>query len=721
MIIIRKKQTGEVFDIPVNFKMQIDNTSPIFNALGSLVLTAELPNDRPGTNRRLLGFPNQAESSSQPPSKMPVIVSYGSFIRSGSLTVNSAINSKRTFSVSIAFDEGEMYENMKSIKLKDLNNLTVIEKPIPELVTYLDDLAHNDAPYNELSVFSVSLDNFENKANDIFILNRFKADFVTSLVTLTELNYYFDSSGEKINVSLPGFGISPFIRIWKVVELIVAHLGYSIGKNPYKEHFQLRKLVALNNVADTLCTGKIDYKVLMPDITMGDFLSSLFARHGARLFFNSNTRVVDIILLKDILQSKEYTSFDKYQSSPYDLVFTKGKQLKITGQRNLYNASTSTDSWEEFFNRYNGQIGEVPFVSDFRPGGVWYSWMEGVFYQTATTQNAEPKFLSSIHFDWNKKVETMEFEEISGKDECVTQRTNIIMYIEAVMPVFTLVPAFYYTGLAVNQKQVEEKEVTCPLAFVFSMGNALTVVTFGSIFPHVPMYPETYYVDEEGNEYNYALTYSGKDGAFQRFFRDYDAFFRYSNHDLSCEFKLPLTFLSNPSFQNKAILANQPLLLDKIPHQLGAKDTVTVLAKTTRLYEPYDLEADYKEPISEGILYKWERRDDKEARREDVRLAKIAELKARETDPNWYPKYRFLNLTFINEVEDITKPSTEMWLLPPSQSDYESGRIVAKGTYQVKTAFRHSYEEYITEWIGKAETLTLTVTYSSWWVATLIN
>lgn len=734
MIIIRKQQTGEVFDIPPDFRMQIDNTSPVFNALGSLVVSASIPNDRPGTNRRLLGFPNRADSSERPPSKMPVIVSYGSFVRNGSLTVNSAINSKGTFSCSIAFDEGEMYERMKDVRLRDLTTLPVIESKVSEIMTMLNDLAHYDDPQSDLSVFPLCLDNFENYEivegtgnynREILFLNNYEKSEDGTTYNLTDINHYYNSSAERIEVNLPGFGVSPFVRVWKILELIVGHLGYTMGSNPYKEHFQLRKLVAVNNVADAIVSGRIDYRVLMPDVTMGDFLSSLFARHGARLFFNSNTRVVDIILLKDILQSREYTQLDKYQSSPYDLVFTKSKQLKITGQRSLYRASTSADTWEDFYRKYNGQIDSRPYVSPFNHGGIWYSTIHGVFYQTASTGNAAPRFVSSIHFDWDKKVEDMDYEEISGNDECMTQTGyRYIESIEVVSPLFSTGPAFFYTGLLVKQAQVDEQTVTCPLAFAFSMGNALTSVNFGSIFPYNPnSFPILeYYIDEEGNEYNYALTFSGKDGSFQRFFRDYDAFFRYSNHEHTCDYKLPVTFLSNMNMQVKAMLANQPLLLDRIPHQLGAKETVTVVSRTTRLYEPYDLEADYFEPVSEGILYKWVQTNNMSDKVLAAQLAKIDELKARENDPHVDPKYRFISL-LPDKTEDITKPSEQLWLLPPTRSDYESGRLASRGTYKVNAFFKHTYEEFINgNWaLFSDKSLELIVTYDSWWKPALVS
>lgn len=732
MIIIRKQQTGEVFDIPPDFRMQIDNTSPVFNALGSLVVSASIPNDRPGTNRRLLGFPNRAESSERPPSKMPVIVSYGSFVRNGSLTVNSAINSKGTFSCSIAFDEGEMYERMKDVRLKDLTTLPVIEKSVSEIMTMLNDLAHYDDPQSDLSVFPLCLDNFENHEivegtggynREILFLNNYEKSDDGTTYNLTDINHYYNSSAERIEVNLPGFGVSPFVRVWKILELIVGHLGYTMGSNPYKEHFQLRKLVAVNNVADAIVSGRIDYRVLMPDTTMGDFLSSLFARHGARLFFNSNTRVVDIILLKDILQSREYTQLDKYQSSPYDLVFTKAKQLMITGQRSLYRASTSADTWEDFYRKYNGQIGVANFVADHRDGGVWYSTTEGAFFQTASTGNAIPRFISSIHFDWDKKVEDMAYEKISGNDESMIQTFyRYIGSVDLVSPVFSTGPAFFYTGLLVKQAQVDEQTVTCPLAFAFSMGNASTSINFGSIFPYDLRDHSQYYIDEEGNEYNYALTFSGKDGSFQRFFRDYDAFFRYSNHEHTCDYKLPVTFLSNMNMQVKAMLANQPLLLDRIPHQLGAKETVTVVSRTTRLYEPYDLEADYFEPVSEGILYKWVQTNNMSDKVLAAQLAKIDELKARENDPHVDPPYRFISL-LPDKTEDITKPSEVLWLLPPTKSDHDSGRTASRGTYKVNAFFKHTYEELVNgNWaLFSDKPLELIVTYDSWWKPALVS
>lgn len=154
-ILIRIKATGEVFDVLPGFKLEINNTSPIFNELGSKSVTTIFP--KTPHNMRLLEFLNRLDIKDKPDIKIPVIVSSGSYVRDGMLYQNSAYNTENTFGIIIAFNEGVMYEAMSNILLTELSNLPVFEQPVPVLIEQMNDLFTIDDPNEKLSVFQVFL------------------------------------------------------------------------------------------------------------------------------------------------------------------------------------------------------------------------------------------------------------------------------------------------------------------------------------------------------------------------------------------------------------------------------------------------------------------------------------------------------------------------------------------------------------------------------------
>jgi hypothetical protein len=52
---------------------------------------------------------------------------------------------------------------------------------------------------------------------------------------------------EKVFIdAMPGYGISPFLKIGKLIEIIFLNFGYTLEENPFASHRQLKKLVVLN-------------------------------------------------------------------------------------------------------------------------------------------------------------------------------------------------------------------------------------------------------------------------------------------------------------------------------------------------------------------------------------------------------------------------------------------------------------------------------------------
>ena len=94
-IVIRKKDTGEIFDIPSDFSLEINITSPIFNNIGSKSVTTSIP--RTPNNSRLLGYASRLDIDAKPISKIPVIVYDSTYMRRGMMYLSSAYNTTKGY------------------------------------------------------------------------------------------------------------------------------------------------------------------------------------------------------------------------------------------------------------------------------------------------------------------------------------------------------------------------------------------------------------------------------------------------------------------------------------------------------------------------------------------------------------------------------------------------------------------------------------------------
>ncbi|QIK56076.1 hypothetical protein G7051_17600 [Dysgonomonas sp. HDW5B] len=727
-IIIRLKESGEVFDVIAGFKLELNNTSPFFNDLGTKSVTTTLPNTP--HNRRLFSFSNRMDTTNKPRSKMSVIVESGSYIREGVLYEVQPDNPETSFGVIIAFNEGIMYEAMSDILLTQLSNLPVVVKSVSDLIDDMNTLLKTDDLNTDLTIFPAILkgNSYTKDDTEIFqyeYLNM--VEFVgPSLIERTTTDVLDD--GKPLQIEVPaGYGITPFIRVWKVLELIFSHFGYNIVENPFKTDFQLQRLCLANNTLDTIVGGEIRYEQLLPRVTIMQFLQSLYGRFGLRVFFDSNRQEVNLHLLRTTFRDKSYTpvqvSSHPYPSPPIP------KQLKLSGARGLDRSATETDTLEEFLVKYGNTIGTYPYYSgQVDVGGVYFDRRTGLFYQISTI-NREEKLLSSIQFDWNKKVEGMETEEITSSDECLT----MINYNGTILPYFGLDGTLMNSILTVNGNTINTDNDRI-FAFVYDMGEAYSEILgekeyqgfkYGSIFPFRYNSPDKLQVDRNGNIFKYALTFVGEYGAFTHFFSEYDAFLRHSNRLVKFNLHASTFILANLNFAEKRIVQNQPILLDKVNHEVGElrSQTVEVEARTMRLYEPYDLEKEHHLPVPDDIRFKWVLSDDQDERIQEKYDELYIEFRKEETDNPFF--HRFLSLS-KSIIDDPNPPSAvTFWFLPPTEQQYINNSTVGYRSHKCKVRFLHVYQENTgtimsPNWITHSDDIDKEINYSSMFKPSLL-
>lgn len=678
-VIIKLKDTGEVFDVPVGFVMEIKNTSPIFNKLGSKTLSASLPLSV--NNCRIIEFANRPDRRNKTRTKLPVILSFGSYVREGLLYFNGSTNTEYSFSITIAFNEGIMYEDMEDLELNQLNNLPIIRmNNIDAMISLMNEYSIEDGADEELSVFKIALkeesykvDGTTTKPVRTYINNRY-SNSIGRLYSPKRITILYE--GELREITVPeGFGISPFIRVWKVLELIFNHFGYKVGKNPFRQHFQLKRLCILNNVIDAIVGGVLDYKQLMPSVSVMTFLQSLYCRFGLKVFFDNAKNEVNLYLLKDIFDSQNTNQINT--SSMMNIEEAVPKQLKLSAQRNLDKSQTETETYEEFLQRYNNTVSMSSLTSSKQNGGVYYAYDSGLFYRASLkpklSDEQSIKIISSIQFDWNKNDKGYEIEEITSEDECLT------MDAWGNCPYYGIEPQLLNSDFTINGKYINHFSGENKLAYVYDMGEAYYSYSpyelsylgfkFGSIFTND--YKSVYsslprrHLDRRGNTYSYALTFVGEDGAYNQFFKQYDAFLRHSNNVVKIKAQIPVHQLSTINFASKILVENQLYLIDKLEHNLGEQmSTEAVIeARTLRLYHPYDLDKDQYLPTPIPIAYQWVLRND---RSEYIQL-KVDKL--RREYATMFPGERILSEFYSithDDIGDRENQLNEYWMLPPT-------------------------------------------------------
>ena len=364
MALIIKTPKG-IYDTPTDFEMEVEITSPIYTDKGSQTIAATLPGTK--HNLSIVDHINRLDIANAPAKDVQAVIADGIYRRIGKQNITSASVESGIVS-NIGFDESLMYEAWNNISLKKLPGLPIY-KPSGG-ITALTEHLNNVMKYNlpaDYYVFPIQVKNdsaddvaypeFINPIQKIGNAYELKKNARTEKMVI---------SGSVADVKLPaGYGISPFIRVSKILQLIFSAYGFELIENPFERDYQLKKMVVLNNVADATVAGQINYKDLMPDCTINDFLEAIFCRTGARIFVNGDNRTARIKLLKDTFSSSPFADWSQLKAADPVPNYEQPKQIRLSASTSFDEAYTDAESFEEFLDKYKGIIWHIHYT-DFR-------------------------------------------------------------------------------------------------------------------------------------------------------------------------------------------------------------------------------------------------------------------------------------------------------------------------------------------------------------------
>lgn len=407
MALTIKTQKG-IYDVPGDFQMEVEITSPIYTNKGSQTLASTLP----GTKRNLylVDYIHREDIVNAPGKDVMAIIADGIYRRTGKQNITSASRESGVVA-NFGFDESLMYEAWNNVSLKKLPGLPIYkpEGGITVLMNHLSDVMRyyvtadyyvfpvqvkaeslNDVVYPEF------INPIEKVNHDVYDL---KKNARTEKMVL---------SGSLVDVKLPaGYGISPFIKVSRILELIFSAYGFKLIENPFATHYQLKKMVVLNNVADAIVQGQIEYKNMMPDCSVNDFLDALFCRTGAKVFVDGNTRTAKVILIKDAITAPSFADWTLFKSSDLVPSYGAAKQLKLSAGTSFEGADVECDSFEEFLDQYKGIVTEVKNTAPgYIPDDVYvcYQASTGRYYK----RNVITKNVSMVSSDFFRGIRRLQ-------------------------------------------------------------------------------------------------------------------------------------------------------------------------------------------------------------------------------------------------------------------------------------------------------------------------
>lgn len=550
-------------DLSSDLSLQIEEKSPVMNERGSQSLPVTLP----PTVRNLLltGFAHRLDCATLPMGgDRSCTVSDGVYWRRGILNLVSA-SRKGGITLNVGFDNSVAYEAWKKRKLNEVTNVFIGDGTVATLKELMQE-AYTAGDGGDYAVFPIAVEREEITDNNVTttylgVLNRVdngSLAFPTSQVQPV--------GGVMTTVTLPeGYGVTPFLYVWRVLELAFADLGYTIESNPFKGSAagDLAKVVVLNNVADAICKGVLKYSDILPDCEVQAFLQALKVRFGLVYLLNQDTRRVRLELVRDIIAKAPGQDITATMADWPTVNYEAHKQLKLSAKTSLYNAAPTNERLEDYTKGI--RLESLTTVDERTPGDPISSALlleraTGKLYKWDSNNRAYTDSVSGF-FNWDPQTEGVETEELSSEDECVP----MVWVDDVYLPGYITGAVHRHSYIKGRESEKEENET--PLAFVISYGQRGRITPPG---------------DAQGERLS--LLFQWNDGLFAQFWAGYDDLLRraFNKVELSARMTLPemmrLNLLQPVKFQG------QRLLIDGFDYMLPAARPlqVNITMRTTR-------------------------------------------------------------------------------------------------------------------------------------------
>lgn len=708
----------EAIDMPNDFSTSIDWKSPIFSEDGSLSISVTIPMTT--RNKALFSF---IEETSYLKKLEPIEVQMeeGAFRRSGILNVTST--SDIEIECSIGFDESEAYYKLSDKKLSELGGLPVYipegDDKVTAVIEHLTDVMQEkiQADYCVFPCLVYKETDTSDNTETVYeyIINR--SEMIGECLLTGREARTIQTKGDDgpVEISVPkGYGISPFIRVGALLRIIWEMIGFEVMENPFETHPQLKRLCLLNNTADTIVKGEINYRHIMPDATVDELFECLWCRFGARAFVNGSRRTVNIKLIRDILKSGTSVNFSDRNTTYPEQSFAVYRQLKLSADNSFSMAKRSAETFEDFYEQLGGICTGMTNTEFSIPGWLGrypYTYVQniatGMYYKKSIVDTTKTELLSSPFFDYDKKTEGLEYEELKSPDK------NIPMVFEnCPMPFFECGEKNVNTLLRMTYNDDTEKEEgnneetnECPIGLCFQIGvDNSDNYFFGSIFG-LRSNGNSRFIDSLGNIFDIDLIYHGETGLFHHFFSEYDSYLRHAGQQVRQSFLLNHTEINSINLSQKIMVNNQPYLIETYTQELGdiGKKNVEFVFRSLRWRKPYDISAEQFIPVFTKQLYYWS-------------VVKYYE-KAITDFVNSYvypypsPGYIQKDFSYISH-ELLTEPTDDefLWLDVPTEQDYQN-HVEHLYDYRLKGKFLYTEVSGIDPTLEKEKEIYIEIDY----------
>jgi hypothetical protein len=376
-----------------------------------------------------------------------------------------------------------------------------------------------------------------------------------------------------------GYGVTPFLKTSYVLRQVFKYFGYNLLENIIDTDPVLKYRVELNNTADAILPGKIDFSQLVPDVTVVDYLDALRIRFGIEFIPDSQKNIM-VYSWNEAIESTPNLDLTPFISGLDKIEWQAPEPLQFSDSKSIDRAATSHDTFEKFIAKYKSYSNSSYDGSSIISQGT-------IFHAASNSFYTNYKRIGSSAFDIIPSG--TQTESISAKDAIVPM---ICINIGAAIYCPYINSRRHKNSAVEYGKTIKlEEDVNLEIMSCFAIPMIQETFSVGSAaYQYIMKYymgSSTCY-DGMGNKWALLSNqFWGDEGTYQKYYLKKDGIKRNSYHKITVNLKLDFLTLYNlsQSIHIRKMYKNQPVLIESLTSTIDDRiiDTEIIL-RTTRQY-----------------------------------------------------------------------------------------------------------------------------------------
>lgn len=567
-------------DLPEDFNAELSRTNPFLTDEGSQSIPLTIPITE--NNMKLLGWTYRPNSTHRPFKRVPAVLVDNTLHIKGEIVTTEA-HPIDGISASFYYQEGRLYEKIKDLKLGDIpwpryeGPYNGLDANVSYWMNYLLASMEIEIYNQDFYVFSVITDEEhivykdeelkDAKEMQKLILNKFVSyNKEVYFYAETTHTYYSDFGDNATEYTLPvGYGVTPFLRLRYILTKIFEHLGYTFDTTYFDEDISLSRLCLINNTADAITGGFLDYSQLIPaEETIEDFLELCQKNLGFKFVEESNT--IRMVYWRELLSAHPDQDLSAYIRNHAAFIKVDPKSILIQYEP-TYELPDSVVEKQTLKRMPDKGVEEVDLSTQnqlcFHDSVYLYIFGEGtIWYLTA------PRI---------KGINHQNTDLINEDEETVEEKNNKLDIIFC---------------FSIPEKQ---RMINPPVSGT-DQGTHVPGAQFGT--------QEYWYYGGSIHSYNYQNEIWGSfslvaneitadinpdkkdtDNIFNSFYQELERFYRHANQQLTMQALVPAHIISSMDITKPKIINGMKVLIERIDYVLGRPDLCEITAYSMHEYE----------------------------------------------------------------------------------------------------------------------------------------